>query len=407
MATATLAPAGPILADPGQPASSPAQDHVRRLHASGGTYSGIAAAAGLAPTTVRDLASGRRPATPYTTTAVLAVTTAAPPRTPVDAGGTRLRLRALHVMGHGSARIARAVGAHPQDHPRPGPRRRHHHQPEAARRDHRRLRRLVGQARPRTHPLRARRGHRRPQTRHRRELVRRRRPGRRPARHPRLPAPAGLDTRHRHRHRPRHLPARPPPPEEPFMTSDYRITSGFIHDILDVWSVTATSAATTSTPARAIGLIGDVARIYEGTQDHPAGARLVAVPSSLPTPRRTARPGPPADAVILTGPDVSTVFAALDIAADYKRDRAAACADCADQTCLTCQSRLPDARRLRPVGRPDDPGRGLGRPAARARPRCARQRRAARGRRPGGRTVTWHRTAPAPCTTGQTRRVTP
>ena len=29
----------------------------------------------------------------------------------VDAGGTRLRLRALHVMGHGCARIARALGA--------------------------------------------------------------------------------------------------------------------------------------------------------------------------------------------------------------------------------------------------------------------------------------------------------
>ena len=28
----------------------------------------------------------------------------------VDAGGSRLRLRALHVMGHGSARIARALG---------------------------------------------------------------------------------------------------------------------------------------------------------------------------------------------------------------------------------------------------------------------------------------------------------
>ena len=28
----------------------------------------------------------------------------------VDAGGARLRLRALHVMGHGSARIARALG---------------------------------------------------------------------------------------------------------------------------------------------------------------------------------------------------------------------------------------------------------------------------------------------------------
>jgi hypothetical protein len=32
------------------------------------------------------------------------------PRARVDAGGTRLRLRALHVMGHGSARIARALG---------------------------------------------------------------------------------------------------------------------------------------------------------------------------------------------------------------------------------------------------------------------------------------------------------
>jgi hypothetical protein len=28
----------------------------------------------------------------------------------IDVGGTRLRLRALHVMGHGSARIARALG---------------------------------------------------------------------------------------------------------------------------------------------------------------------------------------------------------------------------------------------------------------------------------------------------------
>jgi hypothetical protein len=31
-------------------------------------------------------------------------------RVRLDAGGTRLRLRALHVMGHGSARIARALG---------------------------------------------------------------------------------------------------------------------------------------------------------------------------------------------------------------------------------------------------------------------------------------------------------
>jgi hypothetical protein len=32
------------------------------------------------------------------------------PRARLDAGGTRLRLRALHVMGHGAVRIARALG---------------------------------------------------------------------------------------------------------------------------------------------------------------------------------------------------------------------------------------------------------------------------------------------------------
>jgi hypothetical protein len=44
------------------------------------------------------------------TAVALPMTRAAGPRGRVDAGGTRLRLRALHVMGHGSARIARALG---------------------------------------------------------------------------------------------------------------------------------------------------------------------------------------------------------------------------------------------------------------------------------------------------------
>jgi hypothetical protein len=39
------------------------------------------------------------------------VTRGTVPRARLDSGGTRLRLRALHVMGHGSARIARALGA--------------------------------------------------------------------------------------------------------------------------------------------------------------------------------------------------------------------------------------------------------------------------------------------------------
>jgi plasmid maintenance system antidote protein VapI len=87
-----------------------AREHVHRLRQDGGTYRGIAIAAGLAAATVHDLVSGRRPATPYTTTALLAVTSAALPRARVDAGGSRLRLRALYVMGHSSSRIARAVG---------------------------------------------------------------------------------------------------------------------------------------------------------------------------------------------------------------------------------------------------------------------------------------------------------
>ena len=74
------------------------------------TSRAIAVAAGLVPATVSDLARGRRRPTRGTAAAVLAVTSQSVPRGRVDAGGTRLRLRALHVMGHGSARIARALG---------------------------------------------------------------------------------------------------------------------------------------------------------------------------------------------------------------------------------------------------------------------------------------------------------
>ncbi len=90
-----------------------ARDHVTRLRRDGGTYRSIAAAAALSPATVRALGSGRGRAQPATATAVLKVTSRALPRSRLDATGTRLRLRALHVMGHGSARIARAVGVHP------------------------------------------------------------------------------------------------------------------------------------------------------------------------------------------------------------------------------------------------------------------------------------------------------
>jgi hypothetical protein len=90
-----------------------ARAHVTRLRYDGGTCRSIAAAAALSPGAVHRLSAGRRRAQPGTAAAVLMVTSPTLPRARLDAGGTRLRLRALHVTGHGSARIARAVGVHP------------------------------------------------------------------------------------------------------------------------------------------------------------------------------------------------------------------------------------------------------------------------------------------------------
>jgi hypothetical protein len=50
----------------------------------------------------------------------------------------------------------------------------------------------------------------------------------------------------------------------------------------------------------------------------------------------TDQPHGPATLIVPAG-QVQTLLAALDEAAEYKRDRAAACTDCADQSCATCQ----------------------------------------------------------------------
>jgi hypothetical protein len=63
---------------------------------------------GTQPTaTVHDLTARRR--TRHAAALTVAMASKPGPRPRLDAGGTRLRLRALHVMGHSSARIARAL----------------------------------------------------------------------------------------------------------------------------------------------------------------------------------------------------------------------------------------------------------------------------------------------------------
>lgn len=119
------------------------------------------------------------------------------------------------------------------------------------------------------------------------------------------------------------------------MTDDERMTWGFILDVLNVLERHGYHRVDNRHTGETVGLIGRMARIYEGTMDDPGGAYVV-VPSSRPTAPQP--PGP--DAVTLSGAEVTTLLAALDDAAESNRDRAAACADCNDQPCRTCQSRL-------------------------------------------------------------------
>jgi hypothetical protein len=127
------------------------------------------------------------------------------------------------------------------------------------------------------------------------------------------------------------------------MSSNSRHNWGLIIDVLDVLEQHGYRQADDRHTGRAVGLIGDLARIYEGTQEAPAGAYVV--PASQPREPSSGRPAPTAtSAEAIAGAGMHTILAALDEASDHKRDRAESCADCADQTCGTCQCRLETAR---------------------------------------------------------------
>jgi hypothetical protein len=136
------------------------------------------------------------------------------------------------------------------------------------------------------------------------------------------------------------------------MAADERMNLDFILQFLDVLERHGYHYHDDLHTDRAVGLLRDVARIYEGPQDHPSG------PSGSQAPSPSTSPGPPGpepepgpsvpeddlDAVTLTHAEVRTVLTSLDLAADWKRDRAGMCADCPDQSCLVCQLRLQEAR---------------------------------------------------------------
>ncbi len=124
------------------------------------------------------------------------------------------------------------------------------------------------------------------------------------------------------------------------MTGD-RMNLGVITEMLDVLDRHGYARGDDEHTARAIVLISDLAHIYEGSLDHPFGPCIGEIP-----PRTEPEPLTPVgqDAVLVPVGEVKNLLVALDIAADYKRDRAELCADCTGQTCPACESRLRDAQ---------------------------------------------------------------
>ena len=123
---------------------------------------------------------------------------------------------------------------------------------------------------------------------------------------------------------------------------DHRIGLDLFTDVLDVLHRHGFTRGDDQHAGRVIFLISDLARIYEGSQDHPVGPSLNQAPSP-PAPLEPSGPDS-RDAVIVPAGELKTVLAALDVAAGYKRDRAATCPDCPDQSCPSCQWHLQGAQ---------------------------------------------------------------
>ena len=131
------------------------------------------------------------------------------------------------------------------------------------------------------------------------------------------------------------------------MTMD-RHTHRLVTEILTVLERHGHHARDREHADQAVNMAIQLTGVYDGTLDIPASTGRHAAPAPDREP-------PDPDSLVLAGADLSTAFAALDLAAEYKRDLVETCPDCADQSCDTCQYRVRDARGLRPPGRPHPP----------------------------------------------------
>ena len=86
--------------------------------------------------------------------------------------------------------------------------------------------------------------------------------------------------------------------------TDHRIGLDLFTDVLDVLHRHGFARGDDEHQDRAISLISDLARIYEGTQDHPSGPSISQAPSPQRHPSRPAEPDSrPEDAVIVPASD--------------------------------------------------------------------------------------------------------
>ena len=123
------------------------------------------------------------------------------------------------------------------------------------------------------------------------------------------------------------------------MTMD-RLTHRLVSEIVSVLERHGHHARDREHADRAVNVIVQLIGVYDGTRDIPARTGRHAAPQPHPEPAGE----PDTDALVLTGSDISTVLAALDLAAEYKRDLAEVCADCSDRSCPSCQYRLQHAQ---------------------------------------------------------------